>query len=95
VIGYTDNMPVGAPLQGVGIADNTQLSLKRASEAVAFFQSQGVNPSLLDAPGFRSAVQTLQGRPPHPVMERRRSFASLALPAAAELHRRLARSEEI
>ena len=55
VIGYTDNTPVGAPLQDIGIADNTQLSLKRASEAVAFFQSQGVNPSLLDAQGFGDA----------------------------------------
>jgi flagellar motor protein MotB len=55
VIGYTDNTPVGAPLQDIGIADNTQLSLKRASEAVAFFQSQGVNPSLLDAQGHGEA----------------------------------------
>jgi chemotaxis protein MotB len=36
----------------MGISDNTELSLKRASEAVAFFQSQGVNPNLLSAKGF-------------------------------------------
>jgi flagellar motor protein MotB len=65
VIGYTDNMPVGAPLQGVGIADNTQLSLKRASEAVAFFQSQGVNPSLLDAAGIPIRRPDV-ARPPAP-----------------------------
>ena len=52
VIGYTDNTPVGPQLQRMGIDDNTDLSLKRASEAVAFFQSQGVNPSLLSAKGF-------------------------------------------
>jgi chemotaxis protein MotB len=52
VIGYTDNTPVGPQLQRMGISDNTELSLKRASEAVAFFQSQGVNPNLLSAKGF-------------------------------------------
>ncbi|MBV9249169.1 MAG: OmpA family protein [Acetobacteraceae bacterium] len=45
VLGYTDNTPVGANLQRMGISNNTDLSLKRASEAVAFFQSQGVNPT--------------------------------------------------
>jgi outer membrane protein OmpA-like peptidoglycan-associated protein len=52
VIGYTDNTPVGPQLQRMGISNNTDLSLKRASEAVAFFQSQGVNPNLLNAKGF-------------------------------------------
>jgi chemotaxis protein MotB len=52
VIGYTDNTPVGPQLQRMGISDNTELSLKRASEAVAYFQSQGVNPNLLSAKGF-------------------------------------------
>ena len=44
VIGYTDNTPVGPQLQRMGISNNTDLSLKRASEAVAYYQSQGVNP---------------------------------------------------
>jgi chemotaxis protein MotB len=52
VIGYTDNTPIGPQLQRMGINDNTDLSLRRASEAVAFFQSQGVNPNLLNAKGF-------------------------------------------
>jgi chemotaxis protein MotB len=52
VIGYTDTTPVGPQLQSMGISDNTQLSLKRASQAVAYFQSQGVNPNLLSAKGF-------------------------------------------
>jgi chemotaxis protein MotB len=55
VIGYTDNTPVGPQLQRMGISDNTELSLKRASEAVAFFQSQGVNPNLLNVKGFGEA----------------------------------------
>jgi chemotaxis protein MotB len=52
VIGYTDTTPIGPQLQRMGISNNTELSLKRASEAVSYFQSQGVNPSLLNAQGF-------------------------------------------
>jgi chemotaxis protein MotB len=55
VIGYTDTTPVGPQLQRLGISNNTDLSLKRASEAVAFFQSQGVNPNLLNARGLGEA----------------------------------------
>ena len=55
VNGYTDSTPVGAALQRMGISNNVELSLKRASEAVAFFQAQGVNPSLLSAKGFGEA----------------------------------------
>jgi chemotaxis protein MotB len=52
VIGYTDNTPVGPQLQCMGISNNTDLSLKRASEVVAYYQSLGVNPNLLNAKGF-------------------------------------------
>jgi chemotaxis protein MotB len=55
VIGYTDTTPVGPQLQSMGISNNTDLSLKRASEVVSFFQSQGVNPNLLNAKGFGEA----------------------------------------
>ena len=55
VIGYTDTTPVGPQLQRMGISNNTDLSLKRASEVVSFFQSQGVNPNLLNAKGFGEA----------------------------------------
>jgi chemotaxis protein MotB len=55
VIGYTDNTPIGPQLQRMGISSNTDLSLKRASQVVAFFQSQGVNPSLLNAQGYGEA----------------------------------------
>jgi chemotaxis protein MotB len=52
VNGYTDNTPIGPTLHNMGINSNTELSLKRASEVVAYFQSQGVNPNLLSAKGF-------------------------------------------
>src|SRR5215469_4954366 len=52
VIGYTDSTPVGPQLRSMGISNNTELSLKRASEVVAYFQSQGVNPNLLNARGL-------------------------------------------
>jgi chemotaxis protein MotB len=52
VAGYTDDTPVGPQLQRAGIANNVDLSSKRAGAAVTFFQSQGVNPSLLSAQGF-------------------------------------------
>lgn len=55
VIGYTDNTPVGPQLQRMGINNNTDLSLKRASEAVAYFESQGVEPFILSAKGFGDA----------------------------------------
>ena len=55
VVGYTDSTPVGPQLQRMGITNNTDLSLKRASEVVAYFQSQGVNPNLLNAKGFGDA----------------------------------------
>jgi chemotaxis protein MotB len=67
VIGYTDNTPVGPQLQRMGISSNTDLSLKRASQVVAFFQSQGVNPGLLNAQGYGEADpvapnDTVEGR---------------------------------
>ena len=55
VVGYTDSTPIGPQLQRMGFNSNTDLSLKRASEVVAYFQSQGVNPNLLNAKGFGEA----------------------------------------
>jgi chemotaxis protein MotB len=52
VYGYTDNLPVGAPLQRAGIANNIDLSSRRADNVVAYLQSQGVNPSIISAKGF-------------------------------------------
>ena len=52
VYGYTDNLPVGPQLQRTGIANNVDLSSKRADTVVAYFRAQGVNPNILSAKGF-------------------------------------------
>ena len=52
VYGYTDNLPVGAPLKRTGIANNIDLSSRRADNVVAYLESQGVNPSMISAKGF-------------------------------------------
>jgi chemotaxis protein MotB len=52
VYGFTDNLPVGPALQRAGIADNLDLSSRRAAIVAAFLQSQGVNPNILSAKGF-------------------------------------------
>jgi chemotaxis protein MotB len=72
VIGYTDNTPAGSQLQRMGISSNTDLSLKRASEAVAFFQSQGVNPNLMNAKGFGEANPVASNETPEGRAKNRR-----------------------
>jgi chemotaxis protein MotB len=67
VYGYTDNHPVGPALQRAGIADNIDLSSRRADNVVAYFRSQGVSPGILSAKGFGDAHpvasnDTSQGR---------------------------------
>ena len=52
VYGYTDNLPVGAPLQRAGIANNIDLPSRRADNVVAYLTSQGVNPNVISAKGF-------------------------------------------
>ena len=52
VYGFTDDSPVGPELQQAGIADNIDLSSRRADAVVAYFGSQGVNPNVLSAKGF-------------------------------------------
>jgi chemotaxis protein MotB len=52
VYGYTDNEPVGPGLRRAGIADNIDLSSRRAANVVAYFRSQGVDPNILSAKGF-------------------------------------------
>ena len=52
VYGFTDNRPVGPGLQRAGIANNIDLSTRRAANVVAYFRSQGVNPNILSAKGF-------------------------------------------
>ena len=52
VYGYTDNLPVGPALQRAGIANNIDLSSRRADNVVAYFTAQGVNPNMISAKGF-------------------------------------------
>jgi chemotaxis protein MotB len=52
VYGYTDNLPVGPPLQRAGITNNINLSSRRADNVVAYLTSQGVNPNTISAKGF-------------------------------------------
>src|SRR3954462_12652726 len=44
--GYTDDTPVGPQLQAQGIANNMDLSTKRAQSVASYLVSHGVNPSL-------------------------------------------------
>jgi chemotaxis protein MotB len=67
VYGYTDNLQVGPALQRAGIANNIDLSSRRADNVVAYFRSQGVNPDILSAKGFGdthavAGNDTAQGR---------------------------------
>ena len=52
VYGYTDNLPVGAPLKRAGIANNIDLASRRADNVVAYLTSQGVNPNIISAKGL-------------------------------------------
>ena len=52
VYGYTDNEAVGPSLQRAGIANNIDLSSRRADNVVAYLESQGVNPNIISAKGF-------------------------------------------
>jgi len=52
VYANSDNLPVGPALQRAGIANNIDLSSRRADNIVAYFESQGVNPRIISAKGF-------------------------------------------
>jgi chemotaxis protein MotB len=52
VYGFTDNQPVGPALQRAGVANNIDLSSRRADNVVAYFRSQGVHLEILSAKGF-------------------------------------------
>jgi chemotaxis protein MotB len=67
VYGYTDNLPVGPALQRRDVQNNIDLSSRRADDVVAYFTSQGVNPSIISAKGFGdthpiASNDTAQGR---------------------------------
>src|SRR6516165_1951315 len=52
VRGYTDNTPIGQPLQAAGVTDNLDLSARRAMSVVRYLVAHGVNPNLLSAQAF-------------------------------------------
>jgi len=52
VYGYTDSLQVGPLLKRAGIANNIDLSSRRADNVVAYLESQGVNPDAISAKGF-------------------------------------------
>jgi chemotaxis protein MotB len=67
VYGFTDNLPVRPALQRAGIANNIDLSSRRADAVASYFRSQGVNPNILSAKGFGdthpvASNDTAQGR---------------------------------
>jgi chemotaxis protein MotB len=51
VYGYTDNTPVAKALMAKGIADNLDLSSKRANEVVRFLIAKGIDPNIISAKG--------------------------------------------
>lgn len=78
VIGYTDNVPVGPDLQAQGVANNQQLSLKRAQTVMQFLISQGVNPSLLSAQGLGDTDPVASNYTPQGRAQNRRVELTLA-----------------
>jgi chemotaxis protein MotB len=52
VRGYTDNTPIGQPLQAAGVTDNLDLSARRAMSVARYLVAHGVTPDLLSAQAF-------------------------------------------
>src|SRR5271166_1742873 len=82
IYGYTDNLPVGPQLQRAGIANNIDLSSKRADAVVAYFRSQGVNPNILSAKGFGDTHAVVVNDTPQGRAENRRIEIALEGPGA-------------
>ena len=60
IYGYTDNLPVGSVLQRAGIANNIDLSSKRADAVAAYFSVLASRPiSKRGAPPPSSAIEML------------------------------------
>jgi len=51
VTAYTDNTPVGAAAKKKGIADNNDLSQKRADAVVAYLTAKGIDPGSISGQG--------------------------------------------
>ena len=48
--GYTDNTPIGQPLQAAGVTDNLDLSARRAMSVVRYFVAHSVSPDMSFGP---------------------------------------------
>jgi chemotaxis protein MotB len=80
VTGYTDNVPIGPELRAQGVANNQQLSLRRAQTVANFLVSQGVNPSLVSARGLGDADPVAPNDTPQGRAQNRRVELTLAGP---------------
>ena len=77
VTGYTDNRPVGSQLQRMGVANNADLSSKRAESVVNYLASHGVNPNLLSAQGMGDSNPVVSNDTPQGQARNRRVTISL------------------
>jgi chemotaxis protein MotB len=82
VYGYTDNLQVGPALQRAGIANNLDLSSRRADNVVAYLQSQGVNPNIMSAKGFGDTHAVAPNDTPQGRAQNRRIEIALEGPGA-------------
>ena len=72
VRGYTDNAPIGQPLQGAGVTDNLDLSARRAMSVVRYLVAHGVNPDLLSAQAFGATNPVAPNNAPDGMAKNRR-----------------------
>ena len=82
VYGYTDNQPVGPALERAGIANNIDLSSRRAANIVAYFRAQGVDPNILSAKGFGDTHPVASNNTPQGRAQNRRIEIVLEGPGA-------------
>ena len=82
VYGYTDNVPVGRALQRAGVANNIDLSSRRADDVVAYLQSQGFNPGIISAKGFGDTHPVASNNTPQGRAQNRRIEIVLEGPGA-------------
>lgn len=82
VYGYTDNTPVGPELQRQGIANNLDLSAKRAATVASFLVSQGVNPNITSAKGFGDTHPVASNDTPQGRAQNRRIEITIQGPGA-------------
>ncbi len=82
VYGYTDNTPVGPELQRMGIANNLDLSTRRAATVASYLVSQGVNPNITSAKGFGETHPVASNDTPQGRAQNRRIEITIQGPGA-------------